>query len=208
MAAVALASLERVQPNGPCYIAGYSLGGLVAFELARKFERAGRAVPFVGLIDTPYDSRYWPNRAKLHTKLKQLFARFGQIGKAPAGAPPARMGAEVGNLARRISARLRPPQSSPPMPMNADLTPRERCRAALPLYAPGQYSGEVKLFKSVPGGSWYYDLTVLWRKHVKRLDVKSISSDHFELLRVGGLAFSHLTAAINDDLEKADRRSA
>lgn len=36
----------------PCALAGTSFGGMVAFEMARQLEQAGRSVPFLGLIDT------------------------------------------------------------------------------------------------------------------------------------------------------------
>lgn len=40
------------QPGGPCYVVGYSIGGLVAVEIARELLRRGRTVAFTGVIDT------------------------------------------------------------------------------------------------------------------------------------------------------------
>ncbi len=41
------------QPEGPCRLAGFSLGGFFALATARELEARGRVVSLVGLIDTP-----------------------------------------------------------------------------------------------------------------------------------------------------------
>jgi amino acid adenylation domain-containing protein len=53
MAAVYLRELTRVQPRGPYRLGGWSMGGLVAFEMARQLKREGQPVELVALIDTP-----------------------------------------------------------------------------------------------------------------------------------------------------------
>jgi len=45
--------LERDCPNGPLRLLGYSYGGYVAVELARRFALAGRRIEFLGAIDSP-----------------------------------------------------------------------------------------------------------------------------------------------------------
>jgi amino acid adenylation domain-containing protein len=44
-------ALESVYPEGPCFIAGWSLGGPVAFEMACQLRDAGREVAYLALID-------------------------------------------------------------------------------------------------------------------------------------------------------------
>ncbi|WP_437819707.1 amino acid adenylation domain-containing protein [Sorangium sp. So ce1078] len=46
------ALIEQVCPTAPLLLAGWSLGGVLAFELARQLARAGREVPLVALIDS------------------------------------------------------------------------------------------------------------------------------------------------------------
>ncbi|HYO78431.1 MAG TPA: thioesterase domain-containing protein [Thermoanaerobaculia bacterium] len=45
-------AIRATQPTGPYYLAGYSAGGMVAYELARQLTRAGDRVAFLGLLDT------------------------------------------------------------------------------------------------------------------------------------------------------------
>ncbi|MFD0272687.1 amino acid adenylation domain-containing protein [Kitasatospora sp. NPDC127111] len=44
--------IETIQPDGPCALLGYSLGGNLAFEVAKELERRGRAVPHVVIMDS------------------------------------------------------------------------------------------------------------------------------------------------------------
>ena len=51
------AAMKRQQPKGPYAILGYSYGGLLAFELAKLFEKGGDEVRFLGVMDVPPDAR-------------------------------------------------------------------------------------------------------------------------------------------------------
>ena len=52
MATHHIASLRRHQSRGPYYLCGSSLGGVVAFEMARRLSQDGEDVKFLGLLDT------------------------------------------------------------------------------------------------------------------------------------------------------------
>ncbi|MDH0605981.1 thioesterase domain-containing protein, partial [Pseudomonas sp. GD03869] len=45
--------LLQVQPQGPYYLAGWSLGGNLAMDVAHRLEQAGHYVGFLGWIDAP-----------------------------------------------------------------------------------------------------------------------------------------------------------
>jgi amino acid adenylation domain-containing protein len=52
LAACYVDAIRAQQAEGPYYLAGYSAGGLIAFETARQLARAGQAIAFIGLFDT------------------------------------------------------------------------------------------------------------------------------------------------------------
>ncbi len=66
MAAHYVAAITAANPQGPYALAGYSYGGIVAFEMARQLTAAGKQVKFLGMFDTYaaqtdyYDS--WPRQ--------------------------------------------------------------------------------------------------------------------------------------------------
>ena len=47
-----LDALRREQPGGPYFLLGHSLGGVLAFEVARALRLSGEQIAFLGLIDT------------------------------------------------------------------------------------------------------------------------------------------------------------
>jgi amino acid adenylation domain-containing protein len=47
-----LEAIRAAQPEGPYFIAGYSFGGLVAYELAGRLIAAGETIGWLGLLDT------------------------------------------------------------------------------------------------------------------------------------------------------------
>lgn len=52
MAAEYVAAVKAVQPHGPYYLGGWSVGGLVAFEMAQQLLAEGEPIAFLTLLDT------------------------------------------------------------------------------------------------------------------------------------------------------------
>jgi amino acid adenylation domain-containing protein len=52
MARTYLEAMRQVQASGPYLIAGWSLGGMIAYEIAHQLLAVGETVNFVGMIDT------------------------------------------------------------------------------------------------------------------------------------------------------------
>ncbi len=54
MASTYVREVELIQGEGPYFLAGYCMGGTIAFEMAQQLRRRGHSVGFVALLDT-YD---------------------------------------------------------------------------------------------------------------------------------------------------------
>jgi thioesterase domain-containing protein/acyl carrier protein len=52
MATYYIRALQAIQSQGPYLLAGWSFGGLVAFEMAQQLQAQGQQVSFLGLLDT------------------------------------------------------------------------------------------------------------------------------------------------------------
>jgi thioesterase domain-containing protein len=78
MAADYVTEIRGVQPHGPYFIAGYSFGGRVSFEIAQQLVRAGELVSFLGMVDTTFhdqsvDGRSWvPEVVLLSHKVRRV----------------------------------------------------------------------------------------------------------------------------------------
>src|SRR5262249_28693274 len=54
MAADYIAQIRRVQPTGPYSLAGWSFGGIVAYEMATRLQEIGEEVTFLALVDSDH----------------------------------------------------------------------------------------------------------------------------------------------------------
>ncbi|MBD2786510.1 alpha/beta fold hydrolase, partial [Xenorhabdus sp. DI] len=52
LAACHIQAIRRVQPHGPYRLAGWSIGGLIAYEIAQQLTTDGETVEFIGMIDS------------------------------------------------------------------------------------------------------------------------------------------------------------
>ncbi|MGM8363564.1 non-ribosomal peptide synthetase [Flavobacterium sp. ARAG 55.4] len=59
MASRYIESIMEVNPKGPYAIAGFSFGGIVAFEIARQLKNQGKTVSLIAALDTYVDSSYY-----------------------------------------------------------------------------------------------------------------------------------------------------
>ncbi|MGY2288218.1 amino acid adenylation domain-containing protein [Pseudomonas sp. SDO528_S397] len=65
--------IRSVQPHGPYRLAGWSFGGLSAYEIATQLQEQGQAVEFLGLFDTTLPPQHTPSSAH-HASLVTLHA--------------------------------------------------------------------------------------------------------------------------------------
>jgi enterobactin synthetase component F len=85
-------SMRAIQAHGPYRLAGYSLGGMIAYEMAQQLRRSGESVDILFLLD-PLEpkNRFTANSRTLvtvATKLHlRLWSRLRRIGRGPEGLP-------------------------------------------------------------------------------------------------------------------------
>lgn len=79
LASQALSTIRSRQPDGPLALVGYSLGGLMAYEVARQAVDAGEQVEWLGILD-----ELAPSMAQLMRAQLTLRWRLGRIRRLPA----------------------------------------------------------------------------------------------------------------------------
>jgi thioesterase domain-containing protein len=171
------------QPEGPYFLCGYSFGGLVAFEMARRLSHRGDDVAFVGLIATlPPGHRFlrlWTWAAYLYRRLAQGIValkhkRFGEFAA----------GAQADLRAIALSAL-----------------------SASAAYRPGPYSGELTIFEPVSRDLGLPSTAILWSRHTDALRRHSLQGRHDDML-VGAnaeAAAHQLTRCLEAALYKVGR---
>jgi enterobactin synthetase component F len=82
MAAMLLLRIKEVQSTGPYRLAGYSFGGLVAYEIAQQLQRAGEEVEYLFLLDPtpPGAPEVLPIRKRVKARAKRIMRGPAQMG--------------------------------------------------------------------------------------------------------------------------------
>jgi len=102
LAATCIEAVTAVQPSGPYFFFGYSMAGLVVYEMARQLAARGESTALVVMADTPYPTPL----PTLRDQIVKLFSREG---------PPA-VAFRVKRLARHLWARRPHASVSAPTP--------------------------------------------------------------------------------------------
>ena len=197
--------LRSRQPTGPYLLAGWSMGGLVAFEMARQLRHGGESVPLLVAVDS-----YLPAREERHARSDEahLLLGFARELDLP------------GHHLDALRGELRRAQDLPPLlhllrlareagALPADLGDREIERLfriyranikAMQRYEPGAYPGRVLLVHARERS--VLDPAEAWREHVgEGLEVHELAGDHFTLLREPNVqALADLVRAAVDQL--------
>lgn len=78
IAAAMLNSIRLVQPKGPYQLAGYSFGGLLAYEAAQQLQAAGESVSLLAIYDT-----FTPDGLVLRPRWHRLFLHAHVMATRP-----------------------------------------------------------------------------------------------------------------------------
>ncbi|NTX63938.1 non-ribosomal peptide synthase/polyketide synthase [Myxococcus sp. CA051A] len=211
-----IASMRAVQPEGPYILGGWSMGGVVAFEMARELERQGQRVEQLVLLDSfaPGDESLMtvPEDALLLTGMAMDLARAA--GSESTLRPELLMGlTEDGQLAR-FAEHARVAVWLPPEVRDTDLRAwRDVTRAnlrALSTYRPGPYAGPMLLLRAKDARrERAVDASHGWSRWVPpgQLKLEDVAGDHYSMLRapyVHALA-SRLARILGDEEADEDR---
>ncbi len=171
------AAIRGVQPHGPYALCGYSFGGLVALEIARRLAQDGESLELVCLLDSqlhltpPAPQRAWQRAGRIATRLARV------------GAPEWRRGLTV--LRDRLRGAAQPPAfaASPDWPAAQQRVYRASL-CALAAYRPTPYDGGRVLYvRSRIPLRGYLDPLPAWRDAARAgLDVVDVPGEHLELM--------------------------
>jgi non-ribosomal peptide synthetase component F/thioesterase domain-containing protein/acyl carrier protein len=173
MATDYLREIKARQPNGPYYLCGYSSGGLVAFELARRLSESGDAVGLVGLFDTMRSPIRWPLRAWLSILARRI-ALFGAALRTPMRTWPARL--------RKSAEPLRVWHSSLGAAPFIAIRVAASALIASAKYHPGFYRGQLTLFSPAEREPGLPSLESVWRTHARTVVVVETAGTHATML--------------------------
>lgn len=183
-----LAAIHAAFPDGGVHLAGYSSGGLVAFEMARRLAQAGKPALSLTLIDTQTNSRQWPWRVWLdvmHRRVRHhratmrgfsLSARLGYFLSLNRG------------LRRRLAWRFGLDNSARPVDVPARVPAAlqdvyQATLAAIAAYKPGFYDRPMTVIVAAEGHPAMAAPAKIWPAHAPALTIRTVPGDHFSMIQ-------------------------
>ncbi|HTZ69439.1 MAG TPA: thioesterase domain-containing protein [Acetobacteraceae bacterium] len=187
-----VASILRTRlPQGPYRLMGYSFGGLVALEAARRLRATGGNVEFIGLLDTTAPEPFWSTRTRLEFLLKRLRLHARELKGKGFAAVAAHLFGHLAPMLRRLrrmgGGGGAEDISKSPFHM-AGLPPalgevRDINIAAFNAYKMAFYDSRVTLFRSADGDPLSCDPLRIWPHWVRDLDVRHVPGAHETMMR-------------------------
>lgn len=195
MAAEYIQQIYTIQPQGAYFLAGSSMGGLIAFEIARQLQLQGQKIAFLALFDTIspiYKQFSLRNQISNHFEQGVSFtlARLTDRAKLFVG--------------RRLKPQTESPSSDRTY-SNTRLQVEAANKQALITYLPQAHPLQVTLFRAINqpvGASWYKDAQLGWEKLATGgVEVHDVPGNHLSLM--GEPDVQELAAKFKLCLEKA-----
>lgn len=185
MAAFYLGAVRRFQPHGPFFLAGYSLGGLVALEMAKTLVSAGEKIALLLMIDSYPDINHLAPSQFLRLLAQRMRRRIKDFGRPP-----------------RTDIRLGGLSGPEEIPTFAPAFERVRDAAyrALRRYRPSSYSGPVKFIRAAEITEFPEDVRSTWSHLIPNLEITTVPGDHLGMLTT---QYEKLASVLNGYLESA-----
>ncbi|SER84762.1 Thioesterase domain-containing protein [Streptomyces sp. yr375] len=195
------AALRAVRPHGPYQLLGWSLGGVVAYEMARLLTAAGEDVPLLVIVDAalpgtqsvpPEDqlARYF-----LYDFLGVTSDRAPGIDKALAGMRPEAEPAEIFAAVEHDGAV--PEEFDAEFLLERYALFRTHVRALRQHSLTSDHDGPTVLLKAARSTERLLD----WRPHLSRLTEHTVPGDHHSVWQEPGL--SALSRIVDQALREA-----
>ena len=216
MAAHYIKEMREIQPTGPYFIGGRSMGGTIAFEMACQLKEMGEQVGLLALLDT-YPAGYLkllPEADSLHSRMDRLANRISchyknLLGLSLAEQPrylaeklrfaPVRIKTFLWRRLYRLHQKLGRPLPRVLRDVN------EFNSMAAHEYVPRVFEGQVTLFWASSDLRASFDLVAGWRVLADGIDVHEIAGSHLNLIKEPYV--TELAMKLQSCLETAQRSS-
>ena len=184
MARYSLEAIRKLQPHGPYFLVGFSLGGLVMLEMAQQLVAAGDQIALLAMLDSyPHSTKLsWAQRTRL--TIRQAW--------------------------RRMAARLTWLGVKRPFQTVIEVAPspalqhfRDSAYRALQRYEPRFYPGKINFVQAAIPTDFPADADAIWSHLAQEFDLATVSGDHLGIMTTH---FEGLAAAISEHLKTASSK--
>jgi thioesterase domain-containing protein/acyl carrier protein len=185
MAQFHLNAIRELQPVGPYFLVGYSLGGLVTLEMARRLTETGESVALLALLESYPHRKYvsLEQRARLLVRVTlKHCSNMLELPVADAAAYFMRPAERLSHFSRDENGRLHRQPPTGIWSTAAMQRVRNSGYLALQSYRPRFYGGKISFVAARESSEFPADPVAVWAKLVGKLTVETTPGDHFGIM--------------------------
>jgi acetoacetyl-CoA synthetase len=199
-------SIRHIQPCGPYLISGYSIGGVVAFEMARQLRAAGEKVALLALLDAYTHRQTWPPSCRIGVLCASIAYWVARATRVPVGETVAHYRRRLKEIFcarhRRYGKDFIPSDAADQKLTMFEQVITNSCYVAWSQYRPRFYPGKITFVKAGGNYRWPADPRKIWRNFAKELELHIVPGHHQEFV---GRSAEHLARTISVCLEQTPR---
>ena len=183
MAAFHVEAIKELQPDGPYALVGYSLGGLVALEMARRLATAGEDIDLLVMIDSYPPLQCAPIAQQLGVYARRVTHRASGLLRSAGPAGRAEDSRSLGIAFTPAMQRV-----------------QECAVKALRDYRPPHYGGRIRFIRAGTPLHFPRDPAKVWTKFTDQFEVETVPGDHQELLTTHTQSLARVISRYFDEL--------
>lgn len=173
--------IRSVQPHGPYILAGYSMGGLTALELAQMLIAAGEEVALLVMLDTLTPLQHFPLNGKLRFWVRRAFHHGKKLRHLPLQRLLPYLTMRANGLAKDLGIIHVPDRRRLNAP--AAHSVKAAGAAAFLNYRPRFYPGSITFIQAEVIDEWVpYFPDILWGHFARKFTLHRVGGDHWNML--------------------------
>lgn len=185
MAQFHLDAIREMQPRGPYFLVGYSLGGLVTLEMARRLTEMGESVGLLALLESYPARRYVSLEQRTRLAVRVAIRHTSNMLQLPisdAAAYFLRPSERLSHFSRDERGKLYRHPPTGVWSTAAMQRVRDSGYLALQRYRPSYYDGKVAFVAAREASEFPDNPVAVWGKLVGALTIETAPGDHFGIV--------------------------
>lgn len=197
-----LDAIKELQPHGPYFLVGFSLGGLVTLEIAQRLREQGEEIALLALLESYPHSRFLSLKERARLGIRLTTRRASTVGRLPIRDAisyifrPSERGFYASRNASGNPNISQPGASFAPALQRA----RDYGYTALARYRPRFYGGSIKFVRAGIITNFPEDPAAVWSGLAANLEVATVPGDHVGILAT---RYENLASVVTRFLQEA-----
>jgi thioesterase domain-containing protein len=172
MAEMYVDAIKRVQPRGPYFLIGHSLGGLIVLEMAQRLSRKGDQIALLAMMDSYPHPRHLSIGQRTRLFCDQTMRGVSRALHLKGTRPPSREQGWTGIYRAPDGTSFAP----------AMRRVRDNANLALKRYQPKFYSGSINFLRAEIPSCFPADPIPVWAHLAANFELETVPGDHLGML--------------------------